>query len=86
MAFKPNYNQQRADRDRAKAQKKQEKRKRLDDETAKRKAARGAPGDPDPDKGPRTPRSRRGVQLGTDSHGEETASSTERLRAVRRFL
>jgi len=26
MAFKPNYNQQRADRDRAKAQKKQEKR------------------------------------------------------------
>ena len=52
MAFKPNYNQQRADRDRAKAQKKQEKRRRLDDETAKRKAARGSPGDPDPDKGP----------------------------------
>ena len=38
MAFKPNYNQQRADRNRAKAQKKQEKLKRLDDETAKRKA------------------------------------------------
>ena len=51
MAFKPNYNQQRADRDRAKAQKKQEKRKRLEDETAKRRAARG--GEPaDPDKGP----------------------------------
>ena len=41
MAFKPNYNQQRADRDRAKAQKKQEKLKRLEEETAKRKAARG---------------------------------------------
>ena len=45
MAFKPNYNQQRADRNRAKAQKKQEKLKRLEEETAKRKAARGdAPG------------------------------------------
>jgi len=40
MAFKPNYNQQRADRNRAKAQKKQEKLKRLEEETAKRKAAR----------------------------------------------
>ncbi|MFO7478171.1 MAG: hypothetical protein R6X03_07490 [Methyloceanibacter sp.] len=39
MAFKPNYNQQRADRNRAKAQKKQEKLKRLEEETAKRKAA-----------------------------------------------
>jgi len=33
MAFKPNYNQQRADRNRAKAQKKQEKLKRLEEET-----------------------------------------------------
>jgi hypothetical protein len=41
MAFKTNYNQQRADRNRAKAQKKQEKLKRLEEETAKRKAARG---------------------------------------------
>ena len=41
MAYKPNYNQQRADRNRAKAQKKQEKLKRLEEETAKRKAARG---------------------------------------------
>jgi hypothetical protein len=40
MAFKPNYNQQRADRNRAKAQKKAEKLKRLQDETAKRRAAR----------------------------------------------
>ena len=40
MAFKPNYNQQRSDRNRAKAQKKQEKLKRLEDETARRKAAR----------------------------------------------
>ena len=41
MAFKPNYKQQRADRNRAKAQKKEEKLKRLVEETAKRKAARG---------------------------------------------
>ena len=40
MAFKPNYNFQKAERDRAKAQKKQEKLKRLQDESAKRKAAR----------------------------------------------
>ncbi len=41
MAFKPNYNRERAERDRAKAQKKQQKLKRLEEETAKRKAARG---------------------------------------------
>jgi hypothetical protein len=40
MAFKPNYNFQKAERSRAKAQKKQEKLKRLQEETAKRKAAR----------------------------------------------
>ena len=49
MAFKPNYNQQRADRNRAKAQKKQEKLQRIEEETARRKAARGdaAPSDTD---------------------------------------
>ena len=41
MAFKPNYNQQRADRNRAKGQKKQEKLQRREEEAAKRKAARG---------------------------------------------
>jgi hypothetical protein len=41
VAFKPNYNFQKAERNRAKAQKKQEKLKRLQEETAKRKAARG---------------------------------------------
>jgi hypothetical protein len=41
MAFKPNYNFQKAERSRAKAQKKQEKLKRLEEETAKRKAERG---------------------------------------------
>jgi hypothetical protein len=41
MGFKPNYNQLRSDRNRAKAQKKQEKLKRLEEETARRKAARG---------------------------------------------
>ena len=50
MAFKPNYNQQRADRNRAKAQKKQEKMKRLEEETAKRKAARSD--EPEPKKPP----------------------------------
>jgi hypothetical protein len=50
MAFKPNYNQQRADRNRSKAQKKQEKLKRLEEETAKRKAARGE--QPDPEEAP----------------------------------
>jgi hypothetical protein len=41
MAFKPNYNQQRADRNRAKAQKKQEKLQRREEDAAKRKAVRG---------------------------------------------
>jgi len=41
MAFKPNYNQQRADRNRSKAQKKQEKLQRREEESAKRKALRG---------------------------------------------
>jgi hypothetical protein len=41
MAFKPNYNQQRADRNRSKAQKKQEKLQRREEEAAKRKALRG---------------------------------------------
>lgn len=41
MAFKPNYNFQKAERSRAKAQKKQEKLKRLEEETAKRKEAKG---------------------------------------------
>ena len=56
MAFKPNYNQQRADRNRAKAQKKQEKLKRLEEETAKRKAARGE--SRIPTKRKRTPKAR----------------------------
>ncbi|MGD9502010.1 MAG: hypothetical protein AB7V40_05935 [Methyloceanibacter sp.] len=47
MAFKPNYNQQRADRNRSKAQKKQEKLRRLEEETARRKALRGEAPDPD---------------------------------------
>jgi hypothetical protein len=41
MAFKPNYNQQRADRNRSKAQKKQEKLQRREEDAAKRKAIRG---------------------------------------------
>lgn len=41
MAFKPNYNFQKAERARAKAQKKQEKLKRLQEDAEKRKAERG---------------------------------------------
>ena len=53
MAFKPNYNQQRADRNRSKAQKKQEKLQRREDDTAKRKAARGEEtGESEPGKPP----------------------------------
>jgi hypothetical protein len=50
MAFKPNYNQQRTDRNRTKTQKKQEKQQRREEEAAKRKAARGD--QPDPEKSP----------------------------------
>lgn len=44
MAFKPNYNQQRAERTRAKEQKKQEKLQRRQEESERRKAGR-EPGD-----------------------------------------
>jgi hypothetical protein len=40
MAMKPNYFQQRADRNRAKEAKKLEKQQKRDEETARRKAAR----------------------------------------------
>ncbi|XSG81373.1 MAG: hypothetical protein ACPW61_09825 [Methyloligella sp. ZOD6] len=40
MAFKPKYNFEKAERDRVKAQKKQDKLKRQQEETAKRKADR----------------------------------------------
>ena|SRR3712207_963649 len=40
MPFKPNYNQQRNERNRAKEQKKQEKLQRREEEVARRKAAR----------------------------------------------
>lgn len=44
MAFKPNYNQQRAERDRAKQAKKDEKLREQDAARARRKA-----GEPEPD-------------------------------------
>jgi hypothetical protein len=43
---KPNYNFQKAERERAKNRKKQEKLKRLEDETAKRQAERDDENDP----------------------------------------
>ena len=47
MAFKPNYNQERATRNRNKQQKKQEKLQKREEDAAKRKAARGdIDGDP----------------------------------------
>jgi len=52
MAFKPNYNQERAARDRNKQQKKQEKLQKREEDAAKRKAARGdVEGDPTPEAG-----------------------------------
>jgi hypothetical protein len=48
MAFKPNYNQQRSERNRVKEAKKQEKLQRREEEVAKRKAAR----DENPDAAP----------------------------------
>jgi len=54
MAFKPNYNQQRADRNRSKAQKKQEKLQKREEEAARRKALRGEDAG-DPDTGGRSP-------------------------------
>jgi hypothetical protein len=41
MPFKPNYNQQRADRERKKQQKQQEKLQKREDEAARRRAVRG---------------------------------------------
>ena len=43
MAFRPNYNQQRGDRNRAKEQKKLEKLQRREEDAAKRRATRGQP-------------------------------------------
>jgi hypothetical protein len=43
MAFKPNYNQQRSERNRIKEAKKQEKLQKREEEVARRKAARDAP-------------------------------------------
>lgn len=52
MAFKPNYNQERAARDRNKQQKRQEKLQKREEDAAKRKAARGEiEGDLTPDAG-----------------------------------
>ena len=45
MAFKPNYNHQRAERNRAKEQKKQEKRQRREEEAARRKGGLDEPRD-----------------------------------------
>lgn len=48
MPFKPNYNQQRRERDRIKEQRKQEKLQRRQEESAKRKAER-TPGGGEPE-------------------------------------
>ena len=46
MAFKPNYNQARRDRERIKAQKKQEKLQRRQEAAEQRKAEKGDPETP----------------------------------------
>lgn len=45
--MKPNYFQQRADRNRAKEQKKQEKLQKREEETARRKSEREVPREPE---------------------------------------
>lgn len=52
MAFKPNYSQQRAERDRVRRARKEEKLKQRQDRAAQRKAENAAPpaGDPSEDK------------------------------------
>jgi hypothetical protein len=45
MAFKPNYNQQRSERNRLKQQKREEKQQRREGKAAERKAARDEPSD-----------------------------------------
>jgi len=52
MAFKPNYNQQRAERNRAKDLKKQEKLQRREEEVAARRAAGLPPEDGDSETAP----------------------------------
>jgi hypothetical protein len=47
VAMKPNYFQQRSDRNRAKEQKKQEKLQKREEETARRKAERETPREPE---------------------------------------
>jgi len=47
VAMKPNYFQQRADRNRAKDQKKREKLQKREEETARRKAEREVPREPE---------------------------------------
>jgi hypothetical protein len=54
MAFKVNYNQQRAERDRAKAAKKEAKLREQEEETARRKAERER-GDTPPESDPNGP-------------------------------
>ncbi len=55
MAFKVNYNQQRAERDRAKAAKKEAKLREQEELTARRKAGLDVPGDDASEAGPETP-------------------------------
>jgi hypothetical protein len=54
MAFRPNYQQQRGDRNRAKEQKKQEKLRKREEDAAKRRAERGE-GDPPSEDSPPGP-------------------------------
>lgn len=54
MAFRPNYQQQRGDRDRAKEQKKQDKLRKREEDAARRRAERGE-GEPPRDDNPSVP-------------------------------
>jgi hypothetical protein len=68
MAFKPNYRQQRSERQRAKDQKKQEKLAKREEDAAKRRAERGE-GDPEVEPGDALP-----VGAGGNDPADDTAA------------
>ena len=87
MAFKPNYNQQRSERNRAKEQKKQLKLQRREEDAAKRRASRGDRHDGGAAKIPKAPRESRDPSISLEqAHGPQETSCRHRLRAVRRHL
>ncbi len=71
MAFKPNYNQQRAERNRAKQAKKDEKQRDREEEVARRKAGLPPLGEPsldDAEPAPLTDETQKSAELNEGGH------------------